>query len=272
MSYEIIYHYRKKISKDEYSDEIETNKVIVGELGDNVKLEIVAGRVMAMLAHRKILVEDVEIYEFTKKKLSFKFADEGILISNRKFKFVEGPPALEVVTATVDSAPDAPNTIEQLSELLLQNPKLLEQLKGSAGVPVIEAKPAKPTIETVKAKPKVRIPIKWEVYDPIDEQMHMDLRSKGKVFTVEKSYPVLEEKVAGQGILYATVDDTGKEVWVSDKYFNLPFKDSAPDAGDFFREDTAPPPTSKFRNRKKKSDEVSLQWGELYEGDLPEIR
>lgn len=277
MGYEIVYHFRKKLGPGEYSEEVTTESIIVGEPDQITSLGTAANKIFAKLARPNISVDDVEVYEFTKKKLSFRFADDGIVISNKKFKFDDGPeqePPSCDLTTTPDE-PDSPDIAQQLLALLKSNPQVIQQIQNPDS-PLPVAAPKLPQKKPVSNRPKP--PLRFETYDPVDSAMHNDLFSTGKPFTVGKTYPILEEKMAGHGILYSTVDDKGKPQWISDKYFNLiPAEDTEhSENDDFFRPDTKQPAdksgaVQSFRN-KKKSEEVPLYWGELAEGDFPEIR
>ena len=92
MGYEIIFSYRQAsdTEKGVYEDEIKSKKVKIGSSEDNLGLEAAAGRIFAQFARRNILVTEVEIWEYSKKKLSFKETDDGFLIKNRKFRFDDG--------------------------------------------------------------------------------------------------------------------------------------------------------------------------------------
>ena len=103
MGYELTYHFREEVSKGEYSEEVKTKTIKIGTPEDDMPLDAAAGKIMSMLARRNILLEDVTIYEFTKKHLSFKMADDGILIKNKKFKFDDGPMMIGEVVAPEES-------------------------------------------------------------------------------------------------------------------------------------------------------------------------
>ena len=95
MGYEVIFHYKEEEKSPQngdrsYSEEEKIKKIKVGNLEDDTPIEAVAGKIFAQLARRNILVIDVEIYEFTKKKLNYKETDDGFLIKNKKFRFDDG--------------------------------------------------------------------------------------------------------------------------------------------------------------------------------------
>src|SRR5690606_33375022 len=91
LGFEITLKFHEEISKGEYNkDELKTKTTKVGGPLEDVPIEVLAGKVIAQLARRNILVVDVEIYEITKKKISFKETSDGILIKNKKFRFDDG--------------------------------------------------------------------------------------------------------------------------------------------------------------------------------------
>ena len=183
MGYELIYHYHEEISKGEYNrDEIKTKSVKVGSPYDDMPLENVAGKIIAQLARRNILVVDVEIYEFTKKKLNYREADDGIVIKNKKFKFDDG--------AVVEVSEN--NVVEN----------------NNSG------------IQTTQSVPIVQKPIvRYEIFNPPVELLKESKR-RGYLFTVGKKYPIYKELTAPRGINYLTLDDSGFERVLHEQHFS----------------------------------------------------
>jgi hypothetical protein len=213
MGYEIIFYYKSEVEKGVYGEEVQTKKVKVGSLEDNLGLEAVAGRIFAQFARRNILVVDVEVWEYTKKKLTFREADDGFVIRNKKFKFDEG--------ATLSSAEELPDE-QHLVELLKANPALMSQLTGRSAAP-------QPMAQTPAASLPIpgqsmignRRPIRFEVYDPAPELVGI-AKQNGLYFTSGKRYPIYGEKTGKgrfDGMIYLTIDDNGVEKNVSDRFF-----------------------------------------------------
>jgi hypothetical protein len=238
MGYEVTYHYHEEIAKGEYNkDEIKTKSVKIGGPYDDITLETLAGKVMAQLARRNILVVDVEIYEFTKKKISFKEASDGILIGRRKFSFDDGavvssieeseePPVVVQQTAT---APTPTFNQNDLLAQLLSNPSVLAAL-GAAGNPAAQAIVKKQSVPTGPSPIPNKI-IRYEIFNPVDKIFLEDARRRKLAFTVGKRYPILLERKASVtevGMFYHTIDDKGQRQVMSDKFFS-------PDVGELER-------------------------------------
>lgn len=232
MGYEVTYSFHEEISKGEYNkEELKTKTVKVGSPYDEIPLEVVAGKVMAQLARRNILVVDVEIFEFTKKKISYKEAPDGILIKNKKFSFDEG----EIIgnfAAGVEVDEENKNNQNQLLQQLLANPQLLSLLQGNQNNQLIQNQPAQQNNQVtnfnrnVPAVASVNIAsqsiIRYEIFNPIDKIFLEDAKKRNLPFTLGKKYPVFAERKARSemvGMLYTIMDDNGKKQVMSDKFF-----------------------------------------------------
>jgi hypothetical protein len=216
MSYEILYKYHEKKEDGEYNrDETKEKTVKVGKPYEITSLEEVAGRVIAQLARRNILIVGVEICEYTKKKISYSETEDGIKIKGRKFSFDE--------TGVVTTSEPEGTQQEQLLEILQANPALVQQLLGQ--------QPAKPNGEVIPRLTKPALtsaPLRHEVFEPVDETMLKVAAQKGWKFTRGKRYPILKERPASgnpmDGMMYTTTDDEGKSREINDKYFTIPPK------------------------------------------------
>lgn len=225
MGYEVIYHYREALDEPgEYDEEVQTKKVKVGQAYDDTTLDILAGKIMAQLARRNILIVDVEIYEYTRKKLSYKEADDGILIKNKKFKFDDGP-----VVAGVPAEADDPAS--QLAELLAANPNLLQTLQQATGNQTVvqngAALPANVATHAA-AVPTANGPrraIRHEVFSP-ELMLEHKAKEQNLKLTKGKKYPIFQEEQIGMEpltrTLYTVQDDTGKEIRIGAEYFVPP--------------------------------------------------
>jgi hypothetical protein len=93
MGYEIFYHYYPR--KDNSYD-VQSPQVLTKHLGktEEVPVEKLANVVMMQLARRDIMIFDVEIHEFVKRKISYRETKGGIIIKNKKF-MLDG--AIEVI-------------------------------------------------------------------------------------------------------------------------------------------------------------------------------
>jgi hypothetical protein len=259
MGYLVNYKFHPEISKGEYDKEdMRTANIKVGSPYEDVPLEVLAGKVMALLARRSVLVVDVEIMEITKKPLAFKEVEDGIVIKNKKFRFDDGP-ALSG-GEEIKESPEA-----QLTALLQTHPNLAQLLNPATqphnNLPVKRATP-----QQAPLPPGTGTPVRYEFYRP-DDTFWEDY-AKGMIkdyaFTVGKQYPILAEKTrpiaksaggTAQGIFYETVDDKGRKQLVPNQLFTpkisrLEHEDSAGGGG---------------------LTDDGLYWGDA-NGDVPELR
>ncbi len=231
MGYEVVYYYHEEIERGEYNkEETKEGMVIVGEAWEDVELDYLAGKVMALLARRSILVTSLEISEFKKKSVTFREAKDGIVIKNRKFKFDDG-------STLKGESLEQSDPMDQLKALLDANPNLIEDL-GIAGASKVSASGAQPhenmqgTSESRKSLqlPKQAVsklfknptPLRYELFNPVIDGLQHDAKRRGMKFTLGKRYPIYEERPAGTaqaGMMYFTLDDEGKKQAMSDKFF-----------------------------------------------------
>ena len=213
----------------------------VGKFEDDVPLEILAGKIMSQLARRNILIVDIEIYEYAKKKISYKETDAGIIIKNKKFSFDSG--------AVLESGLQEDEEVSRI----LEDEELLGKLKSAIGMESKKINLAKKHVEVGKKF------IRKETFDPEIITKHK-IEQKGYKFTVGKSYPIFSEKSLIGGLInYLTTDDTGREVEVAAECF------VAQSSGLLFNGEE-----SEFQNSNSK--EINL-WGNAdSSSDVPDIR
>lgn len=265
MGYEITFNYHEEISKGEYNrEELKKKTVKLGTEFEDVSLESVAGKIISQLARRNVLVVDVEIYEFVKKKISYKETPDGILIKNKKFSFDEGAVVSSPAVSVNEDNPSEQNT-QQLLAQLLANPALLAALSNNSETPLVglpaSVKPPKGELKHIPSKQK---PIRYELFNPIDKIFLEDARKRGIAFTLGKKYPIYSEKAAANqmiGMLYMTEDDKGQRTMLSDKFFT-------PDINKLeqgFVEEFKPAAT-------KRNQGDGLDWSSFSDEDAPDIR
>ncbi len=202
--FEVIYHYHEEVSKGEYNrEETKTRTTKVGTPYEDVPLEILASKIMSQLARRNILVVDVEVYEYTKKKLNYRETSDGIVIKNKKFKFDDGPVAI---------MSEAEETPEDKLQKLLANPNVQRALQGDFELKKSDL-PKGPG-------PAGRRVIRKEVFKP-EEFLLRDAEKRGLAFTVGKSYSIYHEAIGPGpvGMLYEVSDNNGRILRLSDKFF-----------------------------------------------------
>lgn len=213
MGFEIIFYYKSKGSEN-----IESKTMKIGTPEEEVSLEAVAGKIFAQLARRNILVTDVEIYEFTKKRLNYKETSDGILIKNRKFKFDDGG---HIVAAEEPVEQDR-ESLEKLLEAIANNPDL-------AGILQRKVKEKETSTSTSDLPHLARLPhesikkdkiLRKEIFNP-PQWLLTEAIKRGIKFTIGKQYPILSEKVVNTavGIDYTTINNDGEKQILSSLHF-----------------------------------------------------
>lgn len=201
MGYEVTFYFKQKNKETgEYAPEQESFKKRVGDPYEDTPVETLASLVLRQLARRDIFVEDVEIFEITKKKISFKESKNGITIKNKKFGLDD--------TFEITAEQDQP-------EEIIQNTNTNEV-----------DKPIKEVLSTSKLRP-----IKKMLFAP-EPQQQIKLLKQGIKLTPNKTYDIfkIEKHINGITEIYLLVDDNGKDKLVADDYFVPPTKlDEAPD-------------------------------------------
>jgi len=248
MGYEIKYYYKESTENPGvYKDEIVTKTSKVGKFEEEISLDILAGKIMAQLARRNILIVDIEIFEYAKKKISYKETESGILIKNKKFSFDSG--------AVIESESEEDEDLEKV----LQNENLILKIKSALNID--SAGSNKKNIASKISQTPSRRMLRKEVYDPEIINKHK-IEQRGYKFTVGKQYPIYSEKNVGMGVVnYLTLDDSGREVEVISDCF------VAPSAGLSFQ-DSEP----QYFGAENNSGEINLWKNVQVESSVPDIR
>lgn len=209
MGFECNYHYHERIEGDYNKEETKTFKKKVGDPFEDVSLEKLAGAVMAQLARRDVWIVDVEVYELSKKQISFKEAKGGIILKNKKFVFDGGgEDASNVIVQDMVQAPPPPLPSYAMHAPVSNHVNIQGQAAPTnpGGHPHEQGLP--------------RRPIDYVVFSPELPQM-LEVKQKNLCFTIDKKYPVYAKSPSASnlGEIYTMMDDTGREQLVSDKYF-----------------------------------------------------
>lgn len=240
MGYEIIFHYKESASPGVYGEEVKTRSCKIGRVTEDVELDVLAAKIMSQLARRNVLITDVEIYEFAKKKLSYRETADGIVLKNKKFSFDSGK---VVTTDEFDS---------ELDEDFKPIPSPSKDLADKS-CPIAQA-------QHPHARPlQNRRPIRHEMFEPEPLALHK-AQQKGLKFTVGKKYPIYSESSMGTTVIYKTTDDRGRDVDVSSEYF------MALGAG-LIQQDDGPT----YVGAENQKDEINL-WGNYESTEMPDIR
>lgn len=240
MGYEVIYRYKEAGDQPgSYSEEIKEKSAKIGKVTDEVGLDALAAKIMTQLARRNILIVEIEIYEYAKKRISYKETSTGIVIKNKKFSFDSG----SVVETGEFEDMDAP--AQEPEEEFKPVPSPSKEL-ADRSCPVAN-------------RNLVRRPIRQEMYDP-EPLAEFKAAQKGLKFTKGRKYPIYSEDSFGGTITYSTTDDRGKEVNVSAEYF------VAVGAG-LTQQDEGPT----YVGAENQKEEINL-WGNYERTEMPDIR
>lgn len=236
MGYEVVFSYKEAAAAPgEYSEEVKKKTCRIGKTTEDVPLETLAAKIMSQLARRNILIVDVDIYEYAKKKLGYRESSDGIVIKNRKFGFGSG--SVVEVEGFEESAED-------------------EDFKP---VPSPSKELADKSCPLVNKAPSKKRPIRYELYEP-EPLAEAKARQKGLRFTMGKKYPVYSESSLGTTVVYKTTDDAGRDVDVSSEYF------VAIGSG-LVEQDDGP----RYVGAEGRNEEINL-WGRYESTEMPDIR
>jgi hypothetical protein len=235
MGYEIIFHYKEVSDKPGvYLDEVKTKTCKVGKATEDVAIDVLAGKIMSQLVLRNILIVDVEIYEFAKKKLGYRESSDGIVIKNKKFSFDAG-----TVTVTDEFESETEEDFKPIPS------------------PSREIADNSCPLSAKNLAPKRAI--RQEIYDPDPVALHK-AKQKGLKFTPNRKYPVFSEESLGSTLVYTSRDDSGKEVKVNAEYF------VAIGSG-LMEQENAP----NYVGAENQKEEINL-WNNYEQVNMPDIR
>lgn len=128
MGYEIKvkFHPKKKEGFGYDAEKVEEEVKQVGKPFEDTGLEKLAGVVMSQMARRDVMVVDFEIFEFVRRQVSFKEANDGkgIILKNKKFALDQ---TAQLIAADFTEASEAPD----LDSLDINDfdPSLFQQLQ-----------------------------------------------------------------------------------------------------------------------------------------------
>lgn len=244
MGYEIIYRYKEATGKPgEYSEEIKERSAKMGKVTEDVGLDALASKIMAQLARRNILIVDVEIYEYAKRRVSYRETKSGIVIKNKSFSFDSGS-----VVETCDFE-DGGSESDQPDEDFKPIPSPSREMADRSC----------PIAAKVNLASPARRAIRHEIFEPEPLALHK-ARQKGLKFTVGKKYPIYSESSMGTTVVYKTTDDGGRDIEVSSEYF------IAIGAG-LMQQDDAPT----YVGAENQREEINL-WRNYENVEMPDLR
>ena len=211
MGFEVNYNYYEKLenSFDYNREEPKTLRKIYGKAVEEYPIEKLGQAIMQQMARRDIFIFDLEIFEFQKKKISFRQNKGDLVIKNKKFTS-KGELLVDIEE---DNCPDGTchlPPIVQLQPAVNIAPPIQQQNVNIA--PSIQQ-------QNINIAPR---PV--GLVDRILKRMQFlpgRVISPIGAFTVEKYYPVYRESLAknGIGMMIETIDDKGRKTSISDEYF-----------------------------------------------------
>jgi hypothetical protein len=207
IGFSVLYRYYERLPNGDYNrEELKEMKRKVGDPIDDTTLEELASKVLAQMARRDIFVQDVEIFEYEKKKITFKETPGGIVLKNKKFSLDTIGHSLEAEIFPIQFQSSViPAHLNPGSPVPTKQPQIQQEKVNGEGIPV-------------PVELQGQVPIRVEVYDPEPDMLKAGL-IKGK-FTPGKRYPIFSEardpREAKYGkelpILYITIDDMGRRM------------------------------------------------------------
>ena len=206
---------------------------------------------MAQLARRDVWIVDVEIYELSKKPVSFKEAKGGIILKNKKFLFDGGGEDASTITVQDMMAPAPPPqyTAQEYVPPPQNNVNIQQATQVYRNVQPHEQGQPRRAVDFVIFSPELHL--------------MTEVKQKNLRFTPDKKYAVFEKRTAPDQVteVFVMIDDTGREQLVSDKYF-------IPGNVKLFADDVLG-----FSQGPEQRDGGKLQWGNAsQEPDMPDVR
>jgi len=196
-------YYKQKEDLDYNKDEPLVFRNKFGKIDEDYPKEKLAKYILTQLARRDIFIYDVDVYEFTKKKVNFKLGKNGFSIAGSKFNnsdLAEDCNLENDVPAEPQEIPHAPGP---------HSPKPpIQQPQQNKFVNLANR------INDTKTRKIMR---KVAFVPPL----RMDKTKFPYKFTLNKVYPVYSERYVtnGVGMYITTVDDNDNVLEVIDEYF-----------------------------------------------------
>lgn len=211
--YELVFKYRPKLDDGDGFDvsREETFRKKVGKSKDDVVTEGDALKVIvSQMARRDIWVVDVEVFEFVKKAVPFRFNKNGFSLGGKKYALSDMGSFESEASVDHESIPVA--TAVQATQQDGNTPMATPVHQHQPGSPRVGGKGSVPSTVGV-------MPIRTEMFDP-DPQQQATLR--GMRLTPGKRYVIFIEEPGNQHrtTKYIIRDDSGHDIRIGAEYFN----------------------------------------------------
>lgn len=239
MGYEVIYTYHERVDGFYNKEETKTIKKKVGDPFDDVPMDKLASSIMGQLARRDVFVIGVEVFELSKKKVSFRETDNGVVIKNKKFSFdqVTG----DFTVRDVDEQP----TQQAVGQPALHPHEII-------------ANQRKELTASGESNPSKRV-VDYVIYVPEPQQIP-EVAKRGFRLTVDKKYAVYHRQSSMQGDVLTMNDDANREIKIGDKYF-------VPGNTQLFADNEL-----RFSETQKQRENGNLFWGGASNDNMPNLR
>jgi hypothetical protein len=196
--FEVIYHYHTRNEDGKYNtEETKTMTKKIGQAYDETPYEQVASAIIGQLARRDYWITDVEVYEFTKKKITFKEASDGsgIVLKNKKYSLSNG-------TALTTEVLEPETPVATSGQLVVPTQTV---------TPMVVAKP--PSLDDQK---RILFHVVFEPSIQHENEVKKHRLTKGKRYPVHKT---TEGTIGGQK--YSISDDLNRLITLDEKYFTM---------------------------------------------------
>lgn len=222
MGFLVIFDYHKRKESGYDMENVSKLSKKVGRDDEDTPLEHVVILIQKQLARRDILVTEVEVFEFVKKKVKFKEVKGGFVLKDKKFMMDQ----IQDVPVTNESGEDGtwrePSPFAGLQPHEIAARQAMMPQFQNAPPQMLQPQPlSRPPQMSESGVPMPMHPQRFEVFDP-DPMQQAKLGNKYKL-TPGKKYGIYREW--GEGIppmnvtKYLIKDDRGMEVTILAEYF-----------------------------------------------------
>lgn len=238
MGFEVCYFYHEKLDGEYNKEELKEFKKKVGDPFEETSLDKLAAAIMAQLARRDIWITNVDVYELSKKKISFKESKNGLVLKNKKFLFDSIGGSITAIEEEVIDDDSKQFAVEESTKTIYPHEQMSVQK---------EQRP-KRVIDNVIFSPEVH--------------QFAEIKKKNLRLTPDNKYQVFQKKPSptGVGELYLILDDNNKEQLVSDIYF-------IPASINLFGDKELG-----FSDNNSQKSGANLLWGDATVDSMPNIR
>lgn len=200
------YHPGKEEGPGYDTEKVETFNKKVGNKSDDVPESEVLKVIVTQMARRDIWITDVEVHEYTRRKVPFKFLKGGFSFKGKKFGFDE--------VGRID---------ESGYEHEEKDPPLHQSQPRFANQQTVQGTQAQPRPQQQRQGGDIpstvgMSPIRMETFDP-DPRQQQSLRHVQ--LTVGKKYAIFVEEPGNQiqTPKYIIRDDAGRDIRIGSEYF-----------------------------------------------------